>query len=200
MKAIIFASQEEADPFLHEYRRGRFGGLSEGESMHDDRVLATIVGIGKIKTTLRTERLLREHRPELVLHAGTCTALVDQLAVGSLFAAEQVFEGDRIELAAPNYPRMPLATPFAKVRSGTLVTQDHTLQGVQDLSYWQRIADANDMNGYAVAYVAATHGVQCQILKVVTGRFGVEDPNLKRTLAQSYATLAKALVAHLGAG
>ena len=199
MKAIIFASQEEAEPFLHAYRRGRFGGLSEGESTHDDQVLVTIVGVGKIKTTLRTERLLRQHKLTSVLHAGTCTTLIEKLEVGALFVAEQVFEGDRIELAAPNYPRMPLATSFPKVKSGTLVTQDHTLQGAQELSYWQRIADANDMNGYAVAYVAATHGVPCEILKVVTGRFGVEDPNLKRTLTTAYASLAKALVAHLGA-
>lgn len=197
MKAVIFASQEEAEPFLRAYKRGRFGGLQEGETTHDDAILVTIVGIGKIKATLRTERLLKTQRPELVLHAGTCTALVPDLEVGSLFAAEQVFEGDRIELATPTYPRMPLDTPFAKVRKGTLVTQDHTLHGSQELTYWQRIADANDMTGYAVAYVTATHGLTCQILKVVTGRFGTDDLSLKRTLAASYETLAKALVAHI---
>lgn len=198
MKAVIFASQEEAEPFLRAYRRGRFGGLSEGETAHDDAILVTIVGVGKIKATLRTERLLKTHRCTGVLHAGTCTALIPDLQVGSLFAAEQVFEGDRIELATPTYPRMPLAADFDGARQGTLVTQDHTLHGSQELSYWQRIADASDMTGYAVAYVTATHGLSCRILKVVTGRFGVDDPSVKRTLTTCYETLAKALVAHVG--
>lgn len=194
MKAIIFATREEAVPFLDAYERGRFSALAEGEILQDDRVLVSIVGIGKIKAALRTERLLRQHRASAVLHAGTCTALTADVPVGGVFAVEQVFEGDRIELAAPTYPRMPLTPPVSDAARGTLVTQDHPVNGDQEITYWQRIADVTDMTGYAVAYVAATHGVPCQILKVVTGRVGVDDPALRKTLDRAYATLGNALL------
>jgi len=109
----------------------------------------------------------------------------------------QVFEGDRIELSAPTYPRMPLSSPFESLREVTLVTQDHTVQGATELSYWQRIADISDMSGYAVAYVAATHGTLCQMVKIVTGHMGVDDPNLRKTLSAGYKSLASFLNGHL---
>jgi nucleoside phosphorylase len=197
MLGIVFATTAEAQSFLEKYERGRFDGLSEGESQNDDQCLISIVGIGKIKATLRTERLLRQTRLKRLIHVGTCTSLIDDLDVGTVVAASQAFEGDRIELAAPTYPRMPLSTPFEDLKQVTLVTQDHTVQGASELSYWQRIADISDMTGYAVAYVAATHGVPCNIVKVVSGHMGVEDKQLRKTLAASYNTLADFLTKRL---
>jgi nucleoside phosphorylase len=194
MKAILFATLEEAAPFLEGYKRGRFSGVVEGDAAHDDDLLVTVTGIGKIKATLRTERLLRQYRPSHVLQAGTCTTLVDKFKIGSLFAPSQVFEGDRIELSSPTYPRMPLSTPFKGLSTGTLVTQDHTVKGASELTYWQRIAEVSDMSGYAVAYVAATHGVPCSIIKVISGQMGMDDPNLRQTLSDANASLAHFLV------
>lgn len=194
MTGIIFATEEEARPFLHSYRRGRFEGLTEGDVLQDDHILVSLTGSGKIKATLRTERLLQAHRLSRIVHAGTCTSLSDSLKVGDLVAAAQVFEGDRIELAAPTYPRMPLETPFEKVTQATLVTQDHNIQGDSERTYWQRIADLTDMTGYAVAYVAAMHGVPCHIVKVVSGQIGREDDHLKKTLDQAHHRIAEWLV------
>ena len=191
MTGIIFATEEEAEPFLHGYSRGRFEGLTEGEATHDGNLLVSLTGSGKIKATLRTERLLQEHRLERLIHAGTCSSLSDKHEVGDVVAASQVFEGDRIELAAPTYPRMPLEVPFDDLPQGILVTQDHAIKGDSEQTYWQRIADLIDMTGYAVAFVSATHGVPCHIVKVVSGRIGVEDPNLKRTLETAHQGLAR---------
>jgi len=199
MLGIVFSTTAEAEPFLRKHERGRFDGLSEGETQRDDKCLISIVGSGKIKATLRTERLLRAHNLSRILHVGTCTALIDDLAVGTIVAASQVFEGDRIELAAPTYPRMPLTVPFKKIQQGTLVTQDHTVQGATELSYWQRIADMSDMTGYPVAYVTATHGIPCHIVKVVSGHMGIEDKNLRKTLASSYKLLSEFLDAQIEA-
>ncbi|MBO6574932.1 MAG: hypothetical protein JJ896_05945 [Rhodothermales bacterium] len=198
MKAVIFATLEEAEPFVQSYKRGRFAGVAEGEAVRDDDYLVTVTGMGKIKGALRTERLLRQFRPSEILHVGTCVTLVESLKVGELFAPSQVFEGDRIELSAPTYPRMPLKNPFEEYATGTLVTQDHSVTGASELTYWQRIAEASDMTGYAVAYVAATHGVPCTIVKVVSGRMGAEDPNLRKTLSDSHARLNRFLTDHLG--
>jgi nucleoside phosphorylase len=193
MTGIVFSTSEEAEPFLATYERGRFDGLGEGETYHDDDFLVSILGIGKIKATLRTERLLEAYKVDTLVHAGTCTALGDELAAGDIVCVAQVFEGDRIELSAPAYPRMPVSVKFDSMKNVTLVTQDHTVEGATELSYWQRIADISDMSGYAVAYVGATHGISCQIIKVVTGHMGVEDKNLRKTLNSGYSALGKFL-------
>lgn len=197
MTGIIFATEEEASSFLARYKRGRFDDLHEGETQYDDDVFVTLTGLGKIKSTLRTERFLQENRPSRIFHVGTCTALNEEYKVGDLIAADQVFEGDRIELAAPTYPRMPLEVPFASLRTGTLVTQDHVAQDKSEKSYWQRIADMSDMTGYAVAFVAATHGVPCHIVKVVTGHVNEQNKQFRQTRTDSYDKVASFLLEEL---
>lgn len=199
MIGIVFATEEEAFPFLKRYKRGRFDSMREGDTMYDDDLLVSLTGVGKIKATLRTERLLQQHRPTRLLHAGTCTALSERVEVGSIVAAAQVFEGDRIELAAPTYPRMPLGVPFTGLFEGTLVTQDHLIKGASEHSYWQRIADISDMTGYAVAYVTATYGIPCHIVKIVTGRLQEEDKQFRKTLGTACETLADYLIEHFDA-
>ncbi len=194
MIGIVFATEEEANPFLSRYQRGRFSGLSDGETLVDDQLLVSLTGVGKIKATLRTERLLQNYRLTRLLHVGTCTALLEDLKSGMLVAASQVFEGDRVELATPTYPRMPLDVPFHDLPPVTLVTQDHTVQGQEERSYWQRIADISDMSGYAIAYVAATHGVPCHIVKVVTGHFQSQNKNFRKTLTSACQTMADFLL------
>ena len=197
MTGIIFATEDEAEPFLRQYKNGRFEDLSEGETLFDDDVLLTLTGLGKIKATLRTERFLRDHQPERIIHVGTCTALNDSLRVGQIIAAAQVFEGDRIELAAPTYPRMPLELPFEGLTSGTLVTQDHVARDRAEKSYWQRIADISDMTGYAVAYVSATYGIPCHIVKVVAGLISDDDNQFRKNLAGAHERMGSYLVSKL---
>lgn len=194
MTAILFSTEQEATPFLEQYERGRFDGLSEGESTSDDRLTVSLVGSGKIKATLRTERFLVNNNPDRVIHAGTCTALKESFVIGQCVAAAQVFEGDRIEMAAPTYPRMPLSTPWDGIESATLVTQDHLPQSGKERSYWQRIADMTDMCGYAVAFVTATHGIPCTIVKVIAGHAGKTDEQLQRTLQRANKAMAKFLI------
>lgn len=198
MTGIIFATEEEAAPFLDEYKRGRFDELREGDTFFDDDIFVSLTGLGKIKATLRTERFFQNYQPERIIHAGTCTALSDAYSVGDLVAADQVFEGDRIELAAPTYPRMPLDVLFDDLPTGTLVTQDHVASDKSEKSYWQRIADMSDMSGYAVAYVAATHGVPCHIVKAVTGHITDEDQEFRKNLSSACKAVSTFLVARLG--
>ena len=175
MTGILFATQVEAAPFLGAYERGRFEGLGEGDTLFDDKLFVSLMGQGKIKATLRTERFLQNHHPERIIHVGTCTALNKKLHVGEVVAANQVFEGNHIKLATPIYPRLPLEVPFEDIATGTLVTQDYTRDHPVDKTYWQRIADISDMTGYAVAYVAAMHGIPCYIAKAISGHYGSDS-------------------------
>lgn len=193
MIGIIFATPQEAAPFIAQYADGRVDELEEGVPVHVGSVLVMVSGPGKIKATLSTERLLQDYDLDLLLHTGACTALTDELEVGTLVGVSFVLEGDRVDLEAPTYPRMPLELPFDLPDEGTLVTQDHTTDDPDDRSYWERIADIRDNTGYAVAYVAAQHGTPCHIAKVVTARLGAEEPPDPTDEEQAYQTSAQFL-------
>ena len=168
MTALVFANLLDAAPFLKSYERGRFEGVQEGDTVQDSQVTVTITGSGKIKSTLRTERLLQSEAVDKIIHPGSGSSLNPEISIGTILGISQVYEGDRVELSSPTYPRMPLEVPFSGIQTATLVTQDHTFAAENDQSYWQRIADLSDNTSYAVAYVAATRGIPCHVLKVVT--------------------------------
>lgn len=190
MTGIVYATAADAAPFLQRFAQGRLAGLEEGETTQNDELLVAITGVGKVKATLHTERLLRTHAVDRVLHVGTCTALCDTLDAGALVAATAVLEGDRISLSAPSYPRMPLTPPNDDLPTGTLVTHDHAISAEQENGYWQRLADFSDTTGYAVAYVAAQHGTACQIVQAVTSHLTREQDDFQATLATARNRLA----------
>lgn len=195
MLGIVFATSQEAASFLDAHAGGRFDGLEEGQHVRADDVLVTATGRGKIKATLHTERLLQQHDLDVLLHTGGATALSDDLEAGTLVGTTFVLEGDRVDLEAPTYPRMPLECPFDLPTEGTLVTQDHSTQDPEEQSYWERIADIRDTTGYAVAYVAAQHGTTCHVVKGVTGPADAENsPTDEHT---AYEAIASFLEEHL---
>jgi nucleoside phosphorylase len=180
MTGLVFTTAEEAGDFLDRIgatRTGdmRSGALSEGDRTDVRGAIVAVLGVGKIKATLNTERLLQARDVERVVHVGSCMALSDAFDVGTLVGASFVLEGDRVQLDAPSYPRMPLDTPYATDATCTMVTQDHDIGNDEEQSYWQKLADVNDTSSYAVAYVAAQHGIPCYVAKVVTSQAGVDS-------------------------
>jgi len=183
MVGIVFATADEAAPFAKQCAGRRPDEVEEGAFLRAGEVIITVTGPGKIKATLGTKRFLQQHDVNILVHAGGAAALTDELAVGTLVGATFVLEGDRVALDAPSYPRMPLDPPADLPIEGTLVSQDHTDDGdSEEQSYWERIADLRDETGYAVAYVAAQHGLPCHIVKGITHRAGAEaGPTNQRT-------------------
>jgi len=192
MLGIIFATPEEASPFVEQYAGGRPDELEEGQPVEVGEVLVVVTGPGKIKATLETERFLRQYDLDTLVHAGGATALTDELDLGTLVGATFVLEGDRVALDAPAYPRMPLNLPFDSSTEGTLVSQDHTSTDADEQSYWERLADVRDGTGYAVAYVAAQHGASCHIVKGIADRAGAEvDPAQQKKVYGAVATFLR---------
>lgn len=174
MLGIVFTTSREATTFLTQYTDGTPPTIEEGTPVSVGGMTVAVIGTGKINATLTTERLLCAHDLDTLLHAGTCVSLSEELDSGKVLGASFVIEGDRVELEDPTYPRMPLTCPLQGTQEGTLVTQDHTPDD-EEQSYWERLADARDHTGYAVAYVAAQHGTTCHIVKGVSGRS--DDPD-----------------------
>ena len=190
MLGLVFATPEEAAPFVEQHAGGRPDDVEEGRPLEINEVLVTVTGPGKIKAALATERLLQQYDVDVLVHAGGATSLTDDLKVGTLVGATFVLEGDRVALDAPSYPRMPLDPPADLPTEGTLVSQDHTDdEESEEQSYWERIADMRDSTGYAVAYVAAQHGTPCHIVKGITDRTGADaDPDARRDAHEAVAT------------
>jgi nucleoside phosphorylase len=197
MIGLLFTTPDDAAPFLDQYTDARPDALGEDTPLQMDDVLVATTGVGKIKATLATERLLRTHDIDPLLHAGTCTALDDALSVGTVFGASFVLEGDRVELEAPVYPRMPLTCPVADATEGTLVSQDHTSEGEEE-SYWERLADARDSTGYPVAYVAAQHGTACHVVKGVSAADDGPAPEARRQARTAVAAAVQQVLTDEG--
>lgn len=197
MIGIVFTTAEEAHPFLERYREGAFGTLDEGETAQDRTVVVTVTGIGKIKATYQIQKLLTNVAPDRLIHVGTSTALTPDLPVGKAVGISHVLEGDRVQLSALSYPRMPLDIPFDGLPEGTLVTHDHELSEGSEHSYWQRIADLSDTTGYAIAYVAGQHGTPCHLVKIPTGVLGEENDAFRATLNAACTTMADLVLDYL---
>jgi len=166
MIAIVFPTTDDAALLTDVSPGARLDDLEEGTPIQIDDAVVAVTGLGKIKATLATERLLRAHDVEALVHLGPCVGIDDALEPGTLVGASFVLEGDRVELDAPTYPRMPLECPFDVDTDGTLVSQDRP-GGGEEPSYWKRLADVRDETSYPVAYVAAQHGTPCHVVKVV---------------------------------
>ena len=190
MLGIVFTTPDDASAFLSQYATDRIDRLEEGTPIALNDLLVAVTGQGKINATLATERLLQSHDLDTLVHTGTCTALNEELSVGGVVGASFVLEGDRVELDAPTYPRIPLECPFDVDAEGTLVSQDHTPDEEDGLSYWARLADVRDSTSYAVAYVAAQHGIPCHVAKAV-------DSHLKQETETS-AEASEAIAGFLG--
>lgn len=177
MIGLVFTTPHEAVPFLETYADARADALEPGAPIQVGDVMIGVTGLGKINATLRTERFLQTHNLNVLIHAGECTGLSDEMPVGTVAGMSFVLEGDRVDLDTPVYPRMPLECPLDVDAEGTLVSQDHSRDDTTEsekpdedssLDYWERLADVRDETGYAVAYVAAQHGTACHIAKGVS--------------------------------
>mgnify|MGYP000049373003 FL=1 len=194
MLAIVFTTPTEASILGDLAPDARFDDLEEGTPIQIGDVTVAVVGEGKIKATLATERLLRAQEVDALVHAGACTGLNDELSAGAVIGVSFVLEGDRVELEAPTYPRMPLECPFEVDAEGTLVSQDHAPDEDDEPGYWERLADVRDATGYPVAYVAAQHGTPCHIVKVVAPSAEADGAERRRDdLAPMTAVLGRLL-------
>jgi nucleoside phosphorylase len=201
MVGIVFTTIEEAAPFVRRHTDGRIEALDEDAPIQTGNLVVAVTGRGKIKAALATERLLRAHDLEALLHVGSCAALSEEPSPGTVVGASFVLEGDRVELDAPTYPRMPLEHPFDGPAEGTLVSQDHTADDPDEQSYWERIADIRDDTGYAVAYVAAQHGTPCHVAKAVVGgpeQDGDTPPDAEAQAADILASFLQRVLAEKG--
>lgn len=198
MIGLIFATRREAEPFLAVSRSAPLddGPLPLYEIALAAPVRVAVSGMGKIAAAAACQYLIREKGVSHVINAGVCGALQtgEAFRPGALFEIVSVVEGDHgtKDRAAPE-EHCP-ATWFARLPKARLVTCD---QPVFDAGHRRRLAakgDLVDMEGAAVARVAALFNTPWILIKAVTDGAGEGD---RETLLNNLGRVSKILADHL---
>ncbi len=86
--AVIFAFYWELRPFARRLGVTFFRSLSKIMTAGDGNIILARSGIGKEKAERLTERIIIDFKPELVISAGFCGALVNDLRIGDVIISD----------------------------------------------------------------------------------------------------------------
>lgn len=201
MIGIVFATRREADPFL-----GQTGAVPiaarpfEGFRIDDIATLPVIVmvgGMGKVAATMASSHLVLAHKAAVLINAGLCGRLTgDQSAsVGDCFRIRTAVEGDCDRFGRPE-PAVSCDTRwFAALAAARLVTCDRPVFDARQRAELALVADLVDMEGAAVARVAALYGIPCAMLKGVSdGANETGRQDLARNIDRVSVRIGEALI------
>ena len=174
----------------------------------DDRL--ELCGFGPVAAAARTAMLVARHRPQRVVLVGIAGRMDDRLAVGSAHrfgrvACYGVGIGSRDDFspaAAIGWPQWPgdagdgspaigdliecVPEPPAGAESRLLLTVCAASATADDVRARSRLfpaAEAEDMEGFAVAFACRLHGVRCDLVRGISNTAGDRDRSRWRTAA-----------------
>lgn len=190
---IVAALVSEVTPLVGRWKRSQWnaGGVKVPVFEHD-RVTLVCGGIGSRAGTRAAELLVERVRPSLLLSVGLAGALRGETKVGEVLRPGEVVNaarGARFMLAGG---------------AGVLVSSAAIASAEEKTELRRRFPDAVavDMEGAAVAEVAARHGLRCALVKAVSdeadfpmpplGQFVDEDGKLRRAAVVAYAAVRPA--------
>ena len=192
MRALVFATTMEADPFdsaLTEVAEKRW--LSEDIWRYDYRdegVLAAVVGMGMDASAAGMLHLLGAYHPSSVLNIGIAGALSDRVTIGGIYGVSRTvcWSGDSPE----GYRLAP--TPFFSLPNRTLVTSVTPVFDAALRDEMARTGDMVDMEGAAIAEVCAHAAVPCAAIKGISD--GAKDGD-RETLRKNLTAVSERLAA-----
>ena len=179
MIGVIFATMAEAGPFL---------SLSKAVQI-DDRpfrvfkvptlpnLLVTISGMGKIAAALACQAQIREFKVGEILNAGVCGSLQPKagFAVGAIFCVATAVEGDHEVFGQAPQPIISDGKIDLDCRAARLITCDRPVFEAGKRQAFAALADLVDMEGAAIARVAAMYQTPWTMLKGITDTAGPND-------------------------
>ena len=86
--AVIFAVYWELMPFARKLGIGVFGSFGRVMTAGDGDIILGRSGIGVKKAESLTDRIIDDFKPDLVISAGFCGALVDDLKIGDIVVSD----------------------------------------------------------------------------------------------------------------
>lgn len=187
MIGLIFATHTEAKPFLEWSQAAKVNDQPFGiyQIPSKPKILVTISGMGKVCAAAACQSLIKELKITEIVNAGACGALQSEAGFepGCLFCVTSAVEGDH---------QSPDGAPRTLISDGTfdwdlpparLVTSDMPVFDDQLREEMAELGDLVDMEGAAVARVAALNRVPWSMVKGVTDTAGPGDrEHLKQNL------------------
>ena len=179
MIGVIFATVAEAVPFLS---RSKAVQIDDNPFRHfkvpsQPSLLVTVSGMGKVAAALACQMQIREFMVDEVVNAGVCGALQSDpgTALGALFCIATAVEGDHEVLGEAPQPLISDGHIDWDQRAARLVTCDRPVFDADERRALSATADLVDMEGAAIARVAAMYQVPWTMLKGVTDAAGPRD-------------------------
>jgi len=86
--AVIFALYWELRPFAKRLNIGFFGSLAPVIYSGEYDIVIARSGMGAERSEKTAERVIGEYKPDLIISAGFCGALVDELKIGDVIVSD----------------------------------------------------------------------------------------------------------------
>ncbi len=174
MIGILFATQREADPFVNRICAkpmvtGPFTGYHGGDTRYESCV-TVISGMGKVAAAVAAMHLVLHHRVSILVNAGLCGSLniENKWSTGDLFRIHRAIEGDCDRFGKEEKAVFCDTSWFRYLNTARLVTCDRPVFKTADRIQLAGLGDLVDMEGTAVARVAAYYGIACLMLKGIS--------------------------------
>lgn len=200
MIGLIFATTFEARPFLSKHAAVRIdpGPIPVYRIVAQPWLHVAVCGMGKVAAAAACQLMIRELKVTEIINAGACGALQDGASYqpGALFCVASAVEGDHEIFGKAPQPLISDGTPLGDLPSARLITCDSP---VFDLDLRARLSvrgDLVDMEGAAIARVAAMFGTPWCMLKGITDAAGPMD---RDTLMQNLTMVSDKISLFLGA-
>jgi adenosylhomocysteine nucleosidase len=179
MIGIIFATLAEAGPFLELSRAVQLDDkpFRVFQVPSQPTLLVTVSGMGKVAAALACQAQIREFKVDEIVNAGACGALHvgHGYAPGAVFCIATAVEGDHEVLGEAPRPIISDGKIDWDQRAARLVTCDRPVFDADRRLELSAIADLVDMEGAAVARVAAMYRIPWTMIKGVTDAAGHTD-------------------------
>jgi adenosylhomocysteine nucleosidase len=179
MIGLIFATMAEAVPFLAQSQAAQIADkpFRFFKVPTQPALLVTVSGMGKVAAALACQTQIREFKADEIINAGVCGALHSGsgIALGALFCIATAVEGDHEVFGEPPKAIISDGKIDWDQRAARLVTCDRPVFNADERQALSAAADLVDMEGAAIARVAAMYQVPWTMIKGVTDTAGPQD-------------------------
>lgn len=198
MIGLIFATRTEARPFLEWSQASEITAtpMRVYQVPSNPHLLVTISGMGKVSAAVACHSQIEAFKVKEIVNAGACGALQNgaRYAPGKLFCVTSACEGDHALPDTPPQPLMSDGTVDWDLPAARLMTCDRPVFDVEKRQALSLSGDLVDMEGAAIARVAAMYGVPWSMIKGITDTAGPTDRNeLKRNLKRVSENICRIL-------
>ena len=187
MMGVIFATHTEAKPFLEWSRAMRIDTepIEVYQVPSKPDLFVTISGIGKVAAAVACHSQIKDFKVKEIVNAGVCGALQDEkrFAPGEVFCITSAVEGDHKNPITPHQPLISDGQIDWDLPAARLITNDRPVFDVDLRESLSASGDLVDMEGAAIARVAAMYDVRWSMVKGITDNAGpIDQKELKRNL------------------